>query len=101
MKKAQINALYNDISFNLNNSTTAPALPLTPNFCITFDIWFLTVFSLIPRSSAISLVVLLIINCSNTSFSLFVKILVKKIIQLTNYEGFITFIIILSFYISI
>ena len=29
---------YKEISFNFNNSTTAPALPLTPNFCIVLEI---------------------------------------------------------------
>ena len=37
---------FNLISPILINSKIAWLLPLTPNFCMTLDIWFLTVFSL-------------------------------------------------------
>ena len=57
---------YRAIIFILISSTTACALPFTPNFCIAFEIWFLTVFSLIFKIFAISLVVLLEINKLNT-----------------------------------
>lgn len=39
MKKHMLLAhVYNDISFSFNSSTTAPALPFTPSFCIALDI---------------------------------------------------------------
>lgn len=43
-------------SSNFNSSTTAWALPFTPSFNITLDIWFLTVLSDMFISFAISLV---------------------------------------------
>ena len=43
-------------SSNLSSSTTAWALPFTPSFNITLDIWFLTVLSDMFISFAISLV---------------------------------------------
>ena len=71
--------IYKDNSFNLISSTTAPLLDLTPSFCIVLEIWFLTVFSLISKSVAISLVVLLSIKRLNISFSLFVNKLLISI----------------------
>ena len=55
------------------SSTTAWERPLTPSFCMAFEIWFRTVFSLMNSSFAISFVVLSWTNSSNTSFSLFVS----------------------------
>ena len=46
---------------------TAAALPFTPSFCITLEIWFLTVFSLIFNLLDISFVVLFSINKLNIS----------------------------------
>ena len=43
-------------SSNFSSSTTAWALPFTPSFNITLDIWFLTVLSDLFISFAISLV---------------------------------------------
>lgn len=43
-------------SSNFSSSTTAWALPFTPSFNITLDIWFLTVLSDMFISFAISLV---------------------------------------------
>src|SRR5699024_10470335 len=40
------------------SSTTACERPLTPNFCIAFEMWLLTVFSDMNKSWAISFVVL-------------------------------------------
>ena len=37
-KKCNFIHFYSEISFNLNNSTTALALPFTPNFCIVLEI---------------------------------------------------------------
>ena len=65
---------HNESSFNLNNSTTAPDLPFTPSFCIVFDIWFLTVFSLIFNFDAISFVLKFWIKSSKTSLSRSVNI---------------------------
>ena len=65
MKKKASYAFYNEISLSLSNSTTAAALPFTPNFCMTFDIWFLTVFSLIPKDLAMSIVDLFKTSKSN------------------------------------
>lgn len=53
---------------------TACVLPLTPNFWIVLDMWLRTVFSLIPRNSAISDVDLFATSKSKTSCSLFVSI---------------------------
>lgn len=66
---------YNFISPILISSITACALPFTPNFWMTFDMWFRTVFSDMKSSSAISFVVLSWTKISNTSFSRFVNML--------------------------
>lgn len=55
------------------NSTTACDRPFTFNFCITLEMWFRTVFSLINSCWAISFVVLSCTSSSNTSRSLFVS----------------------------
>src|SRR5699024_1082556 len=51
------------------SSTTACERPLTPNFCIAFEIWLRTVFSDINKSWAISFVVLSCTKSSKTSCS--------------------------------
>ena len=64
-KKKKALSAYKVISPSLISSTTAPALPFTDNFCIVLEIWFLTVFSLIDKTSAISLVLLFSTNKLN------------------------------------
>lgn len=54
---------------SLISSTTACARPFTFNFCITLDMWFLTVFSLINSWPAMSRVVLSCTRSSKTSRS--------------------------------